>query len=625
MSRIKHLLIPLVLLVVVKIIFIFPAINSLENKAQDTLFRVRGTINHGDEVVIVAIDNDSFSAMDRPWPFPREYHAKLIQNLNIAGAKLIIFDVEFTETANPEVDEMLAAIAEYYGNVVFAGKAILSKKAGDPSQLVTPIAPIVNKGLSWGIVNMSSDWDNVIRRYPLFELHDDQPYYTIGVQGLMNRDLDVAGESYQPENKSGNLEIGGLEIPMVHNRALINYYGPSESFLHVSYADVIDDEHEDMPGYQGIELDSFYDLLEEGIFEDKIVLIGATAEELHDNFPTPFGGDWTAGVEIHANFLMNALSANHLKNANMWLYFLIEIILVLLLWELCCKTKPQYSAMIIFGLVITQIFVVFILFKYVNILAPIVQTALLLIALYVVSLISHYLETMKEKRFIRGAFQQYMAPALVDELLKNPKNISYGGTLQEVSVLFSDVRGFTTYTETHAPEETVFILKEYLTEMVNTIIDNRGILDKFIGDAVMALFGTPIKLPNHAYTACRTALDMRERLAVLQDKWRAEGREIFEIGIGINTGNAVIGNLGSEQIFDYTAIGDTINLGARLESITKEYNTQKGIIISEFTLEHIKDLAEVRYLDEVKVKGKNQAVKIYELVSLRELRATSDE
>lgn len=619
MSRLKSFLIPIILLLVIKIIFLFPVIGSLEHKAQDGLFRLRGTIQPSEEVVVISIDDESFLAMDRPWPFPREYHAKLIQNLNLLGAKLIVFDVEFTETSNPETDELLATIAEHYDNVIFAGKAILSKRAGDPAQLVTPITPIVDRGIDWGLVNMSSDTDNVIRRYPLFEYHDGEPYYTIGVQALMNLDKHYTGEKYEPEFHLKHLTIGNIDIPRMGNRTLINYYGPAESFTHVSYADVIDDEDESMPGYQGIELDSFYDLLEHEIIKDKIVIIGATADELHDKFPTPFGGEWTSGVEIHANFLLNALSGQYLTNVNMWLYFLIELILVLLLWTLCCKTKPQYSAMIILSLVILQFALAFILFKYANILAPIVQTALLLIALYVVSLISHYLETMKEKRFIRGAFQQYMAPALVDELLKNPKNISYGGTLQEVSVLFSDVRGFTTYTETHAPEETVFILKEYLTEMVNVIIDNKGILDKFIGDAVMALFGTPVKLPNHAYSACKTALDMRDRLSILQDKWRAEGREIFEIGIGVNTGHAVIGNLGSEQIFDYTAIGDTINLGARLESINKDYDTQKHIIISEFTLEYIKDYAEVRYLDDVKVKGKNQAVKIYELISLKEL------
>jgi adenylate cyclase len=153
--------------------------------------------------------------------------------------------------------------------------------------------------------------------------------------------------------------------------------------------------------------------------------------------------------------------------------------------------------------------------------------------------------------------------------------------------------------------------------MVNVIIANQGIVDKFVGDEIMALYGTPIKLENHALAACKTALQMRERLTVLQERWRTEGREDFDIGIGVNTGYAVIGNLGSEQIFDFTAIGDTINLGARLEGINKEYQTEKKIIISEFTLEKVKDLVDYNYLDEVKVKGKNKSVKIYELIGIK--------
>jgi adenylate cyclase len=153
--------------------------------------------------------------------------------------------------------------------------------------------------------------------------------------------------------------------------------------------------------------------------------------------------------------------------------------------------------------------------------------------------------------------------------------------------------------------------------MVKVIIDNQGILDKFVGDEIMALFGTPVPLPNHARNACKGALRMRETMNELQEAWAAEGKEGFEIGIGINTGSAVVGNLGSEQIFDYTAIGDTINLGARLESINKVYQTTNHIIISEFTLQHVQDNVDVRYLDEVKVKGKNQAVKIYELLGIR--------
>mgnify|MGYP000944920290 FL=1 len=272
--------------------------------------------------------------------------------------------------------------------------------------------------------------------------------------------------------------------------------------------------------------------------------------------------------------------------------------------------------MLIF-LIVLNYGLAYLMFVRFSFLIPIAQTASLILLIYLTSLVSNYLSALKEKRFIRHAFQQYLAPELVSQLLQNPKSLKYGGDLQEISVLFSDIRSFTTYSENHTPQETVNILHEYLTEMVKVIIANQGILDKFVGDEVMALFGTPVPLANHALSACRTALQMREQLRKMQQAWQEARREPFEIGIGINTGLAVVGNLGSEQIFDYTAIGDTINLGARLEGLNKEYPTQNLIIISEFTLEKVKDYVNVNYLDEVKVKGKNKAVKIYELIGLK--------
>jgi adenylate cyclase len=269
-------------------------------------------------------------------------------------------------------------------------------------------------------------------------------------------------------------------------------------------------------------------------------------------------------------------------------------------------------------MIATQYAIAFLAFSKSGLILPIVQTAVVLLAVYVASILSHYLETMKEKRSIRNAFQKYMAPELVNQLLLDPKKLKYGGSLQEITVLFSDIRSFTTYSESHTPEETVNILHEYLTEMVSIILENQGILDKFVGDEVMALFGTPIPLPNHALNACKVALQMRVCLNEMQERWKSEGRQPFDIGIGVNTGFAVVGNLGSEQIFDYTAIGDTINLGARLEGINKEYNTEKKIIISEFTLEKVQDLVDVNYLDSVTVKGKTKPVKIYELKGLKD-------
>jgi adenylate cyclase len=323
------------------------------------------------------------------------------------------------------------------------------------------------------------------------------------------------------------------------------------------------------------------------------------------------------GVEIHANFVEMFLQNDFLVKFNYIYYLLISLVITLTLFALFYWLKPVLSGVVTFGLITISLVISFILFSEMNVLIPIFQIPILLVGIYIVSLILNYIRTLKERKYIKKAFTHYMASDLVEELLKNPKSLKYGGHQKEISVLFSDIRSFTTYTESHSPAETVEILSEYLTAMVDIIIKHKGTLDKFVGDEIMALFGTPVSLENHALNACKVALDMREVLTKLQHKWESNGIQPFEIGIGVNSGQAIVGNLGSEQIFDYTAIGDTINLGARLEAINKEYPTKNKIIISEFTLELVKDYVIVRYLDEVKVKGKTKAVKIFALEGLK--------
>ncbi len=614
----RFIVIILLLLVFTKLVFQFDYFENLEHKAQDSLFRLRGQRPTTGEIAIIAIDDASFQALDITWPFPRNLHGKLVENLNRAGVKQIVFDIEFIENSIPEADEYLAEMAEKYNNVIFAGKVLRSQTDYSHVQKLTPISAIMRKNLNWGIVNMSVDTDGFIRRYSCFEYFDREPLYSIGIASIANS--RVFSEEWE-QNVSlhrGHIEVAGRSIPLVRgNKALINYYGPAHTFTHVSFSTVIDDEEIDMPGFQGAELNEFYDLLESGVLEGKTVLIGATIDELHDQFHTPFSQTYTSGVEIHANFVEMVLQEDYLRSINPWLYLVLELLVLTLFWFIFKALKPQLSVVLLVVLIVLQYVLAYYLFTRTSMLIPIIQSMWVLLVIYISSLISHYITTQKEKRYIKTAFQQYMAPELVKELLDNPQSLTYGGSLQELSVLFSDIRSFTTYSENHKPEETVQILQEYLTEMVNVIIENRGILDKFVGDEIMALYGTPVKLENHALSACKTALQMRERLTLLQQKWIADGREIFEIGIGVNTGHAVVGNLGSQQIFDYTAIGDTINLGARLEAINKEYETTHKIIISEFTLEKVQDQVEVRYLDEVKVKGKNKAVKIYELLSVK--------
>ncbi len=618
MKTVRKLLIPIAIVLILRILFQFNFFAGLEHKAQDSQFRFRGELPVSGDIVIVAVDDNTIQSLNRQWPFPREMHAKLIDNLKKAGAKQIIYDIEFTEYSNPYSDAALAVYAAEAGNVIFAGKYIVSPDNPEHQQIQMPIQPLIAEHLNWGIVNMPTDSDGYVREYTLFETMAKEKYYSLGVASLANSRLYLPDWQKGVVESNGILTVADYKIPIYQSKhALINYYGPSQTFRHIPYASVIDDSMMKMPGQFGIETDDYYNLVKNGVFKDKIVIIGATLEELHDKFPTPFNTQLTSGVEIHANFLEMVRNGNFLYELNVWIFLLLELLLAIAIFYLQSYIKPQFSLILTIIIIALILIASYLLFIKLHTLISIVELVILVLLLYVSALIVHYLKSQKDKKFIRNAFQQYMAPELVNQLLKNPKSLKYGGSQQEITVLFSDIRDFTPYSEQHKPEETVQILKEYLTAMVKTIKANSGIVDKFVGDEIMALFGTPVAYQDHALQACRTALQMREILTIMQSKWKTEGREIFEIGIGINTGFATVGNLGSEQIFDYTAIGDTVNLGARLENINKEYDTQKKIIISQFTYEKVKDRVEASFLDEVKVKGKAESVKIYELIGLK--------
>ena len=223
-----------------------------------------------------------------------------------------------------------------------------------------------------------------------------------------------------------------------------------------------------------------------------------------------------------------------------------------------------------------------------------------------------YMTEEKEKKKIRGAFQYYLTSSVINEMLKDPSKLKLGGDKKNLTVLFSDIRGFTTISENMTPEDLVHLFNEYLTAMTDIVFKYDGLLDKYMGDAIMAVFGAPLDQPDHALRACSTALDMMEELKKLQKKWADEGRPVLDIGIGISSGDMVVGNMGSQMRFDYTVMGDSVNLGSSLEGINKEYGT--NIVISEYTYAAVKDALFCRELDSVRVKGKKLPVKIYELL-----------
>jgi len=459
-----------------------------------------------------------------------------------------------------------------------------------------------------GFFNVLADPDGVVRRVPLAIPYGRSKnraewdlYASIDVQ-TVRFFLDLPLEKIVLN--WGETGIEGLEFgqsiivqPDEISRMMVNFQGPTRSYPYFSVADVV---NKNFPP---------------GSFKDKIVLIGATATGIGDLRTTPFGRLDYPGVEIHANVIDNILNQKFLiRDVDQFavdLFFIFLFGIPLGMW--LALTQPKWMAL---GLALLFPFIAMVQVSFtrgwwLNFLVPAVTLVANngLVALYRV------LVEEREKRKVRGAFQQYLSPEVIRRLLESPELVKPRKV--EISVMFSDIRGFTTISEQLDAQELAHLLNGYLGDMTRIVFRNHGTLDKYIGDAVMAFWGAPFEEPGHAVKACRAGLSMMQRLSELQRDWHAKGLPRLDIGLGINTGIASVGNMGSDLRYGYTAMGDAVNLASRLEGLNKEYGTH--IILSEYAYNSARapDFL-FRELDLIRVKGKLQPVTIYELVSFRD-------
>ncbi|MDI6777474.1 MAG: CHASE2 domain-containing protein [Syntrophales bacterium] len=641
-----------------------PFLRFMELKALDLRMLSRGEISPGGEIVIAAIDEKSLAELGR-WPWPRTTMARLVDVLKAYGAKVVGFDIVFAEPDEnsslktiialskelknigirdvrldrlltkektmADTDASLAKAIERAGNVTLGYffhiskrdvsyltneeieaeaenisssryQMIQAKVTPDESALVHAYAAVANlKPLSEvaensGYFNAFPDSDGVIRWSPLVIKFQDN-YYSPLALSLLLQYLDWPMLTLNlTEYGVEGVKIDRLEIPTDETgRMLINYLGPAKTFPHYSVSDIIGGR------------------LSPDHFRGKIVIVGATAIGIYDLRVTPFSTVYP-GVEIHATVIDNILRQNFLHQS-FWTKFLdfCAIIFFGLITGIVIPRAKAVSGMILSFLIISAFIITnTYVFSHYNIWLNLIYPVLTMLAVYLGITVYRYITEEREKKKIRGTFQYYLTPSVITEMLKDPSKLKLGGDKKNLTVLFSDIRGFTTVSERLAPEELVHLLNEYLTAMTDVVFKYDGLLDKYMGDAIMAVFGAPLEQPDHPRRACRTALDMMEELKNLQKKWVDEGRPVLDIGIGINSGDMVVGNMGSKMRFDYTVMGDSVNLGSRLEGINKEYGT--NIAISEYTYVAVKDVMFCRELDSVRVKGKKLPVKIYELL-----------
>ena len=597
----------------------------LEAKTLDVQFKLRGPIKPGPETVIATIDERSIKNLGR-FPWPRSTWGRVVDRLTEEGAKVIVFDVFFAEPESVASDDLFQRAIMQNGRVVLPmvfdfveggdketgftdqkldfllPSAYMAMKNTD-QPLGAPAAKMVLPTLfrfstyakTLAHINMSPDVDGTLRWEMLSIEYQGDYYAPIGLQAArLYRDIPLEKMTL---DFSGSVQLGDTVIPTDDfGRMLINYRGPNKTFPMYPVSDILDRK------------------LPAGALKDKIVLIGATAIGIYDLRVTPFSTNM-AGIEKHASVVDNILRGDFLRRAldlDIPLIFVFTLVLGILIPRLGAKAGAALFILVFAG------YSVFVYYLFVSrgIWFSYIYPASALFFGYTSQTAYRFFTEERRARDIRKMFSSYVSKRIVDELIRDPSKAKLGGDRKEISVLFSDIRGFTSFSEKHRPEEVVTQLNEYLGAMTNIVFEYDGTLDKFVGDAVMAFWGAPLDQADHAERACKCALGMITRLQELQKKWESEGKYVIDIGVGINTGDMIVGNMGAEgKKMDFTVIGDNVNLGARLESLTRKYNNH--IIISEYTFAKVKDIVKVNELGSVTVKGKEQPVVIYDLVGVK--------
>lgn len=632
MNRIKFIIWGMILSLVVSSlvyyvtshIYIF---EDFEFKTLDLRFKLRGKIHSTkkdeaifEDIIIVDIDEKSLKKLGKFYGWPRSYHARAIDYINLGKPKAIGFDILFIERDKDIYQDIALCMAtKNAGNVIHSTH--LSTKGDEAADVERerlfknfaypvnerikttllennlaslPILSLMKISSGLGYINIQPDYDGITRNAYLVSTYKGEVYPCFALE-IARKALYIKRE--EVEVLPGKyIRFKDIKIPIdKQGRMLINYTGPAYSYRYIPYYWVL---NERVPSE---------------VFKDKIVLFGTSAAGLMDLRSTPFSNVYP-GVEIHANIIHNIKSGSFLTGVSKGITFCIVLFLGALVGFLSSFLGLTSSIVAVFFALIFYSITILYYFKRLNIWLPSVQPLLVIVFAYLTVWIYRYRFEEREKKKIRNIFEKYVTSQIVNEILNDPKKLKLGGEKKEITIMFSDVRGFTSISEDLMPEEIVAILNKYLTSMSKIILKNRGTLDKFMGDGIMAFFGSPVYTCDHAQKTVLTAIEMQSELSKLNEEWKKEGKPSLYMGIGINTGEAVVGNIGSDERMEYTAIGDNINLCFRLQSLAKAGQ----IIISKSTYDQTASMIEVNKLEPVMVKGRKKTIQIYEVIKLKE-------
>ena len=587
-------------------------------------------------VVLIAINDDSIRRMEPlvgRWPWPRLVHATVIDYLAAAGAKVIGYDVLFSER---DIRKFTVADTEWTGEESDAALVESTKKAGNvvhiaeasSAELIDPSRAMVSNldapALNTRLPDIGCTEPRPVLTPPFPALAQasraiGHSFFALDANGALRRTSPIVqvGQRTVPSFAlATTITAGGVPLFAVGLDGargcsmLIPWRGPAENsngqptFTSYSFYDVFYSQQQILEAQKpGID---------PALFKDRIVIVGATAEGLKDVFTTPFPSGQISGPEVHANLIDASLSNRAIAHAPGTLTVITALVAVAVVGVAGAYLNAWLTG------AVTLAFAVLFVWQSVRLFAhglwiDVTITMLALVLAYVGDLAWKYFVEGREKRQVKKLFSRYVSKDVYDQLVANPSLAALGGARRHMTVLFSDIRGFTTMSEKGTPEAVVSQLNELFTRMVGVVFAHRGTVDKFVGDMIMALYGAPLDDPEHAEHAVQTALAMITTLHQLNREWAGQGKPQLDIGIGINTGEMIAGNVGSDTIMSYTVIGDAVNLGARLESLNKDYGTR--IIISEATRERLKGRYDIHPLGDVVVKGKSKPVAIFEVKS----------
>jgi len=638
------------LLLFVSLLSIFDVFERPDLFFLDRAFQLRGSIEPGEKVVVVAISKEDFERGAPRWPWPRSLMARLVDQVALHKPAVIAIDILYTERSNTEAvitQEEFAGIQPFLYQV-FSGEktevrtaqgtrsigpgseafdhiasgmssanvqdreladavrravdggvgVVLAANAvfdGGAIGLVEPYADLSQaSGNSIGLVGARTDADGVLRRYPSY-WRDKEGRFVYGLAlAAVAKDRGVSLPEAPLDN--GDVLLGEeILVKVDKGRFLVNFQGPPGTHPTFTARDVLRAEEDFSPRLQ-----------------DKIVFLGVTDPSVEDIYSTPFtSGELMPGVEFHAAAANTLLTGSFITTAPRYQEILMIVVFGLAAVALGRFARPLIgltgmSAALggVFGIWIGS-------FAGAHQVIPISSSLAIVFLGYGFALTDRVSVEQLEKQQARSMFSRYLHPGIVKKMMKNPAVSQLGGERAEVTVLFSDIRGFTSLSERLPPEEVVSLLNHYLTVMTEVVFQHEGTVDKFDGDMIMAFFGAPQPQSDHAERAILTALGMREKLASLQDQWRETTQADLRIGIGIHTGQVLVGNVGSPKRMDYTIIGDTVNTASRLQDLTKEYDA--SILLSGRTYSRVKHMGRFRSLGSIPVRGRQQPVDLYEM------------